>query len=48
MKDDKSYDARGMHSADGEYVKFTRDVKCEGPVEEWLMDIGKLIKIIEM
>lgn len=36
-----------MYSADGEFVKFTRDVICEGPVEEWLKDIGKYIEIIE-
>lgn len=32
--------AIGMYSGEGEYVAFTKDCMCEGPVEVWLQVRG--------
>lgn len=34
------YEAKGMYSADGEYVAFLGSVRCIGAVEDWFKDIG--------
>ncbi|KXS19215.1 hypothetical protein M427DRAFT_507867 [Gonapodya prolifera JEL478] len=36
--------AKGMFSAEGEYVPFQKSVSIEGPVEEWLRDVEKTMK----
>ncbi|KAJ3335866.1 Dynein heavy chain 2, axonemal [Gonapodya sp. JEL0774] len=35
------FEAQGMHSADGEYVPYQRNVLLEGPVEGWLLEVER-------
>uniref|UniRef100_H3A7W8 Dynein axonemal heavy chain 2 n=1 Tax=Latimeria chalumnae TaxID=7897 RepID=H3A7W8_LATCH len=39
------FEAIGMFSADGEYVDFTHPVLLEGPVEAWLCDVEKQMRM---
>uniref|UniRef100_A0A3Q1IX48 Dynein axonemal heavy chain 2 n=1 Tax=Anabas testudineus TaxID=64144 RepID=A0A3Q1IX48_ANATE len=38
-------DAVGMSSADGEYVEFIQSVQVDRPVEVWLCDVEKIMRI---
>ncbi|XP_062301425.1 dynein axonemal heavy chain 2 [Scomber scombrus] len=38
-------DAMGMYSADGEFVKFLRPVQLDKPVELWLCDIERAMRL---
>lgn len=38
-------EASGMFSADGEYIEFYNVVICDGPVERWLCEIEKMMRI---
>uniref|UniRef100_A0A8C3P4G2 Dynein axonemal heavy chain 2 n=1 Tax=Chrysemys picta bellii TaxID=8478 RepID=A0A8C3P4G2_CHRPI len=38
-------EAVGMYSLDGEYVEFAHSVLLEGPVEEWLCDVERAMRL---
>ncbi|KAL0267127.1 UNVERIFIED_CONTAM: hypothetical protein PYX00_009482 [Menopon gallinae] len=38
-------EASGMYSAEGEYIDFTASVLCDGPVERWLCEIEKMMRL---
>lgn len=38
-------EAWGMFSGDGEFIEFTSATTCDGPVERWLCDIEKNMRI---
>ncbi|XP_044040597.1 dynein axonemal heavy chain 2-like isoform X2 [Siniperca chuatsi] len=44
-KDGSKSDAVGMFSADGEYIAFTQPVQLDKPVEVWLCDVEKTMRI---
>jgi dynein heavy chain len=33
-----------MHSGEGEYVEFSADCTCDGPVETWLQNVVDSMK----
>ena len=39
------YEALGMYSGDGEYVKFHNSLKLDGPVENWLLEIESMMRV---
>lgn len=39
------YEASGMFSGDGEYIEFSNVTICDGPVERWLCEIEKNMRI---